>query len=411
VKKSCGVWAIVFFGCVLLVGFLAGRRIIIAAAPGGIIGGAMLWLGLAYIGGIRDKLRIARLIRRAQNGEPPRDGEVIAAVGRITPLDELLVSPFRGETCVAYRYRVRTPHNKTTTTDYEGIALVPAMIGSTKLLAWPELDVPETLCTTEAERRNALAYAEHTQFTVAQMFKPDNTRAPRVRYDHRRHATTDAMRSSLLYEIVLRPDEEVCALGYYSANEGGLTHEPDTLVPSLKIMNGSPAAIRTRLVRRSFGNILGGLFCIALAAAGLIALYANVPIAAAEQMSPDRTTWWWELRLQRLIDRQWPPDETIPTNLERGLARGRIVAGDREVHPTTATGIDDTITIGNNDAVATIDGNRLTHLELLGKSVEGAELEVLNVDVRFIEGRITYLGDDAKCRIAFKAALGSHLDN
>jgi hypothetical protein len=201
----------------------------------------------------------------------------------------------------------------------------------------------------------------------------------------------------MLYETVLRPDQEVCALGRYSASEGGLTQD-------VKIMNGSPAAIRARLVRRSIGNILGGLFCIALAAGGLIALYANVPIAAAEQMSPDRTTWWWELRLQQLIDRRWPPDGTIPTELERGLARGRIVVGDREVHPTTATATDDTITIGNGDAVATIAGERLTHLELLGKPVEDAELEVLNVDVRFVEGRITYLGDDAKCRIAFKAA-------
>lgn len=403
-KKTCGVSAVVFLACVLAMGFLAGRRILIAAAPVGVLCGAILWLGLAYIGGIRDKMRIAGLIRRALNGEPPRDGEVVAVVGRITPLDELLISPFRGETCVAYSYRVRTPQHKTTTTDYQGISLVPSMIGSTKLLAWPQLDVPETLCTSESERINALAYAAHTDFTVAEMFKPDHTRAPRVRYDHRSHTPRDAMQSSMLYECVLRPDEEVCALGYYSASDGGLTHEPDTLVPSLKIMNGSPAAIHARLIRRSIGNIIAGLVFIALAVAGLLVLYVNVPIAAAEQMSPDRTTWWWELRLQRILDRHWPPDDTIPTNLERGEARGRIVAGDREVHPTTATGVDNTITIGNGDAIATIDGNRLTHLELLGKTVEGGELEVLNVDVRFVEGRITCLGDDAKCRLAFKAA-------
>jgi hypothetical protein len=199
---------------------------------------------------------------------------------------------------------------------------------------------------------------------------------------------------------VLRPDEEVCALGYYSASEGGLTHEPNTLVPSLKIMNGDPHAIRRRLVRRSIGNILGGLFFVALAVAGVLALYINIPLEAAEQMSPNRTTWWWEVRLERLIARHHP-NESTPTMLDSGEARGRIVVGDREVRPTTATMTGNTIDIDNGAAIATIDSDRLTHLELLGKTIEGAEFENLGGG----EGRITYLGDDAKCRIAFKAAV------
>src|SRR2546421_4145807 len=129
-KKTCGGWAMVFLACALVMGFLAGRRIIIAALPAGIIGGGLLWLGLAYIGGVGEKVRTASRIRRALEGAPPRDGEIIAVVGRITPLGETLYSPFRREPCVAYAYRVRTPRSKTTTTDFEGIALTPSMIGS-----------------------------------------------------------------------------------------------------------------------------------------------------------------------------------------------------------------------------------------------------------------------------------------
>ena len=399
-KKTCGVSAVLWAGCTLLMGFLAWRRIAIAAIPGGFIGGLLLWLGLAYISGVGDKIRTARLIRRAQNGEPPRDGEVVAVIGRLMPLDDTLLSPFRREPCLAYNYRVAVPHSKTTTTDYHGIALVPSTIGSTKLLAWPQLDVPETYCHREEEQRNALEYAEQTHFTVATMFKPDKTRVPRLRYDHRNHiATNDSLKRGLLYESVLRPNEEVCALGYYSLSEGGLTHEPDTLVPTLKVMNGDPAAIRARLVRRSIGNIIGGLVLIALAAAGLFILYRNVPLEAAEQMSPNRTTWWWEVRLERLVAHH-EPNESTPTMLDPGEARGRIVVGDREVRPTTAIASGDTIRFGDGDAIATIDGSRLTHLELLGKSIDGATFE----DLGDREGRITYIGDDAKCRIAFKAA-------
>jgi hypothetical protein len=178
-KKTCSFWAVVWGGCTLLMGFLAFRRIAIAAIPGGFVGGILLMLGLAYISGVRDKVRTARLIRRALNGEPPRDGEFVAVIGRLMPLDDALFSPFRREPCLAYSYRVAVPHNKTTTTDFQGIALVPSMIGSTKLLAWPELDVPETYCHREEERRHALEYAEQTHFTVAAMFKPDKTRTPR----------------------------------------------------------------------------------------------------------------------------------------------------------------------------------------------------------------------------------------
>src|SRR6478672_3068689 len=152
-RKTCGFSAVVWACCTLLMGFLAWRRIAIAAIPGAFVGGLLLWLGLAYISGVGDKVRTARLIRSALNGEPPRDGEVVAVIGRLMPLDDTLLSPFRREPCLAYSYRVAVPHNKTTTTDFQGIALAPSTIGSTKLLAWPQLDVPETYCHREEEQR------------------------------------------------------------------------------------------------------------------------------------------------------------------------------------------------------------------------------------------------------------------
>jgi len=418
VKKTCGTWAVIYLACAAVMGFLGWRRIDVAAVPAAIIGGGVLWLGIAYIGGISEKIAKARRIKRALNGEAPRDGEIVAAVGRITPLGDTLFSPFQHIPCVAYSYRVRTPSSKTMRTDYNGFALTPSMIegphGAMKLLAWPQLDVPERYCISEDVRRNAQEFVLKTPFTVPVAMQPDMTTSPGLRFDHRMSDPDPVLKRSFLYESVLRPGEEVCALGYYSATEGGLTHEPGELVPSLTIMNGDAGAIQRRLVRRSIGNIIGGLICVAIAAIGMLVLYVNVPLEAAEQMSPNRLTYWWEARLEQLIHRYKPrdPNEWTPTNLSAGQAHGRIAIRDREVRPETATATREgdvaVVSFDNGVASATIDtsSKQLTRLELLGTTyTEGAELELLNVDKKSIGGRITCLGDDARCRIAFNARL------
>jgi len=358
----------------------------------------------------------ARKIKRALSGETPRDGEIVAAIGRIVPLGDTLYSPFQRVPCVAYKYRARVQGNKTMRTDFDGYALTPSMIdgphGAVKLLAWPELDVPEKYCNTPELRQNALDYVAKTPFTIPQTFRPDLTTSPGVRFDHQTAAADATLQRASLFEAVLRPGEEVCALGYYSATEGGLTHEPAEVVPALTIMNGDAAAIQRRLVRRSIGNFIGGVIFIALAVFGMLVLYVNVPLEASEQMSPNRRTWWWEVRLEQLIHRFKPrdPNAWTPTNFTAGRAEGRISVRDREEHPMTATATREgdlvTVTFDRGIAFAVIDTTtkQLTHFELLGTTyTEGAELELLGADERSIEGRITYLGTDARCRIAFNA--------
>src|SRR5205814_557859 len=346
-KKTCGTFALIFLGCALLTGFLAARRILITAVPAGLIGGGILWLGIAYLIGIADKTRKARIIRRAINGEAPRDGATIAATGRISPIGETLTSPFTQVSCVMYTYEVRPVTNQSMRSHY-GNALVPCVIQgqqrSMKLLALPTLDVPQRRYTSERERRNAAEFIEKTKFAPPSAFDSDETRAAHVRNDHTglNPATFNLQRATLLEKIV-QPGEEVCVLGLYSASEGGLTHEPNTLVPSLTLMNGDADVIQRRLVRRSIGNAIGGIIFIAITVAALIAFYANVPLEAAEQMNPNRATWWWEVKLERLIDKELkrPPhnqrSESTPTNFSSGEAHGRIEGNGRDVIPTNAS--------------------------------------------------------------------------
>jgi len=430
-KKTCGLWIAIYFACAILIGLIAARRLLIAAAPAGLIGGFLLWLGIAYFSGIGVKVSKARKLGAALRGDTPRDGDVIAVAGRIMPIQETLTSPFQRLACVAYSYKIQMPQGRNAAAwEYQGLALVPSLIqgphGSMKLLAFPELDVPETLCRDA--QQHARDYVQSTEITEAVPFVKDDTKAPRVRVDHRR-SHPEKIEYAMLYEKIVPPGQEVCVFGLYSATEGGLTHEKDQLVPSLTLMNGDAAKIQRTLVRRSIGNAIAAVIFLAATVVGLGIFYANVPLEASEQMNPDRKTWWWEVRLDRWLDQtlQRPPhdkrQESTPTNYAAGVAHGRIEVNGREVDPTSTTAtrahrtynvalMDGATNVGN----ATIEirpQHRLTHLDLLGTTISpeefarNGEIECLDWDDGKIEGRITYLGGDGQphCRVAFKALV------
>ena len=422
-KKACGLWIAIYAICAIAIALVAGRRLLIAALPAGLIGGFLLWLGIAYFSGIGVKISKARKLGAALRGDTPRDGDVIAVEGRIMPIQETLTSPFERVACVAYSYKIQMPQGRNAAAwEYQGLALVPSIIqgqhGSMKLLAVPEFDVPEKLCRDA--QQNARDYIASTEFTVAVPFVPDDKKSPRVRIDHRR-SHPEKLEYASLYEKVVPSGQEVCVFGVYSATKGGMTD-------ALTLMNGDAAAIRRTLLRRSIGNAIGAAIFILLTIAGLGALYANIPLEAGEQMNPNRTTWWWEVRLERWLDKelQRPPhdkrQEMTPTNFPTGVAHGRIEVNGREVDPTsaTATRAHRTYEVTFTDGVmhATIEikpQHRLTHLDLLGTTIapedfaKNGELECLDWGDDKIEGRITYLGGDGqpRCRVAFKASVTS----
>jgi hypothetical protein len=430
-KKACTLWMAIYFACAIAIGLIAARRMLIAAAPAGFVGGFLLWVGIAYLAGIGVKVSKARKLGAALRGDTPRDGNVIAVEGRIMPIQETLTSPFERVPCVAYSYKIQMPQGRTAAQwEYQGIALAPSVIqgprGSMKLLAFPELDVPEKLCSGALQ--SARDYVGSTEFTDWVPFVKDDTKKPRVRYDHKR-SHPEKLEYAMLYEKVVPPGQDVCVFGLYSATEGGLTHEKDVAVPSLTLMNGDAAKIQRTLIRRSIGNAIGGVIFLAATIVGLGILYANVPLEASEQLNPNRKTWWWEVRLERFLDQklQRPPhdkrQESTPTNYAIGIAHGRIEVNGREVDPTAAAAararrtyrvalMDGAMNVGN----ATIEirpQHRLTHLDLLGTTIapeefaQNGELECLDWDDDKIEGRITYLGSDGqpRCRVAFKAPV------
>jgi uncharacterized protein len=204
------------------------------------------------------------VIRRAEVGELFEDGRLVAAIGRIRPLGSPLEAPFSGTRCVAYEYDVS--HVDTTASDGKsetrevhdaaGIALAPSRIDSTsgavRLLGYAMLS--EFPKTGAADRARARAYFAATPGTViarSRVFRlmdamndalADDDGA--VRADWRMGEDLD-LEGATLTERTVPVGAEVCALGVYSAERGGLVARGRMIN---RLVPGGAAAARRRLV-------------------------------------------------------------------------------------------------------------------------------------------------------------------
>jgi hypothetical protein len=207
---------------------------------------------------------------------------------------------------------------------------------------------------------------------------------------------------------------------------GGLVAEPG--MPLSVSIRDAAENVTGRSVAGAFGNLVGGILFLAIAAAGLAALYAFVPLSASEQMLPNLRRTWREVRLERTIDRKLRPplrkagllDSGTPAvMLDLGAARGRITANGRDAGVTraAATRLGDTITIHIDDdaAVLTVENNRPTALRFGNAAVDPSTFaRDLEVDITSslhhgeVAGRFTYFRDDAEspaARVTFHAPL------
>lgn len=76
---------------------------------GPLAAGLFLTMGLGGLWGARDALRDLRTLSRAISGAPLLDGRRAAAIGRVYPVGEPLLTPFYQRPCVCYEYDLRRP--------------------------------------------------------------------------------------------------------------------------------------------------------------------------------------------------------------------------------------------------------------------------------------------------------------
>jgi len=431
-KKSCSLMGALYVVCAIFVGHLVYRRfpLIPAVLIGGVVGGGIVWMGLAYLAGVWTKLAEARRLRRTGEGAPPADGEQVAVAGPIEPVGAPLTSPLTGLPCVAYKYEVREGDKLL----YDGFALAPSAIdsphGRIRIFAYPDLQTKPRDVADAAVRFDD--YRTETKFRDPELslhaaLAPFNDRDGSVRTDTRMTRHDPDLTTATFKEWSFAPGDRVLATGRYSLERGGLVAEPGMPL-SVSIRDAAQNAA-ARSVAGAFGNLVGGLLFLAVAAAGLVALYAFVPLAASEQMSPALRRTWHEVRLERKIDRRIRPamrkaglldSGIVSAMLDRGSARGRIAANRRDVDVSraSATSLGDTIVIHIDDdaAVLAVDrGGRPLRLRFGNDDVDPSTFaRDLDVEITSsthhgeIAGRFTYFRDDAEwpaCRVTFHAPL------
>lgn len=426
-KKSCGVWLVIYVAVAIFVGHLIYRRVpvISAAFWGGAIGGGIVWIGLANLAGVRTKLAEITRLRKTEAGGPPEDGETMAVVGTVEAEGEALTSPLSGVQCVAYKYEVRRGESLL----FEGFALAPSSIftqhGKIRLLAQPDLQ----LTPREVLRGDAVPqfseYLKHTKFhepslgDLRTVFTAMHAETDRIHRDTRMTGDDGAIKHASFKEWTLVPGQRVFATGYYSAQRNGLVPDPGAPL-SLIVRDATDGSTVGRSVRGAIGSFVGAVIFLAIAAAGLVGFYAFVPLAVAEQKSPDRRTMWREVRFDRFLELRVRPklrqmglvdSGTWIADLPEGTARGRVTTKGRDevVSRATVTKLGDLYTIHIDDDVMVLTIDEYGHpirLRFGNEDVDPRQNLELN-PTSHTSGRVTYLRDDAEtpaARVTFHAS-------
>jgi hypothetical protein len=395
VLRNCLIWLALYAILAIAITWAVERRIGARepAIAAGVIGGFFAWLSLGYLAKVGSKFAELWLLWRGMNGAEPTDGARFAAIGPITPLGSAVTSPLTRTPAVAYAYTILSG----TQEKWEGVALVPSAIRtgaqSIKLLALPELDFKKERITGEAALRNAAEYIRTTEFKV-----PDaaNIRAAfkdfrevyadddgAVRQDIGRRVDVPALHNVFMVEQVLKPGQEVCAFGRYSAQRSALVVDPAAPLHAVRIVKSAPSALIAGRAWAMVTNLIAALITLAIVVLALTALYAIVPLDVVMQPS------WTEIRIEKILDEHVRPRiatyaSMLPVNMELGSflsagdARGRIKAGNGEL-PITRAGAepgDETIEVAlfSGDKIVVImtmdRAGRLLATKLLSKTVQ-----------------------------------------
>jgi hypothetical protein len=429
-KFTCLLWTVIFLTLAGASGWFVHRRAPEGpgAVVGGLIGGVLLVIVVSWLSAIPQRLYEWWLIVRAKMGSTPRYGRWSAIIGVLRGHGEL-TSPFTRERCVLYGYEVVADDvhdgSHSYREAYEGFAMVPLSIEHgverTRILAKPKIPSLKSQPVRGAfAESNAQQFVSDTAFEPAPAKKndePDLTRGDgHLRYDYRTEPLVTDLRGCRLNEFFLRADQEVCVLGDYKADRHALVGE-------VNIRTGSTIAIDAawRVVNAGIAAMIFAAF--ALAAATIFCV--NFPLEAVEQSHPHWKLNWWELDIERFIDRRVrPPLVEYGVLTKPGFylqdvcmdcARGRLEVDDRVIELKHAAYIGERAVHlseqpGDRDGVTLRDG-KIVELTVAGKTASVPASWIAPNDVQTAlgtngeySGRVTVVAPDRwiRCRVYFK---------
>jgi len=445
-KSACFAWLGLYLFLAISVGAIVYRRMPVAqtAVVAGAIGGGIAWIGVGFLAGIRQKFADVRMIRRGLAGEPPVDGEKIAAIGRIIPTGaQPLLSPLTRTPAVAYKYEIQSIRSKSSRILFDGFALIPSAIqssqGTIRILAYPELLIRRKSLSRDQVEDNAAEYIRNTEFRdpgragiqasfkeIMADFKDDDGS---IRTDQRTSSDQPDLSNVWYTEQVISPGDRVCAIGRFSVQRGGLVPDPNLPLHQITIRKGEPDSFVRKTILGAFGNLIGAAIFLGAFAAGLVMFMTVVPLEAAEHLAPSQNPTWFEVRLERLLNKRVRipllqagvlDEEIVPPAVEPGAARGRVISEGREVEvrraSATREGDETTVRIDENLLVLKInERKRPASLQISGQTIDFAS-SADDIDLMVfsaagegeVVGRLTYFSDrnsGVAAHVSFRAPV------
>ncbi|HYK05425.1 MAG TPA: hypothetical protein VE974_26980 [Thermoanaerobaculia bacterium] len=396
---------------------------------GGAVGGLILLIAFGWLSAIPARILEWWRIVTARFGGDPRDGKRVAIIGTLRGHGEL-TAPFSRERCVLYSYEIATTdtHDNESTyrVAYEGFAMVPLSIEHgperTRILARPDIKLAKTRPQGLAVEENAKHFVENTTFAPAPKKSAEEKDLSHtdghLRVDYQRGPETN-LGACALFEKLLRAEVSVCAIGEFRADRRALL---------------APVTLRTGTsfgIGAAWRVVNAAIACAIFTAFALVALTlfcVNFPIDAAEQSHPQRTVDWWEVDLERLIQKhvRMPLAEAGMLSTQGfylqqlciGCAKGRLEIGGRtlELKHAAYTGgrsVHLSAKPGDRDGV-TLDGRDRVVLTIDGKSADVPASWLLPNDIVTAlgsegeyEGRVTVIAPDGwiRCRVSFNTRV------
>jgi hypothetical protein len=435
-KVTCLTWTVVFLALAGASGWFIYRRLP-AASPalfGGLGAGIVLLIALAWFGAIPERIGEWYRIVRARFGGQPVDGKKAALLGTLRGRGELN-APFSHERCLLYSYEIRiteiTDGESLERKVYDGFAMVPLFVEHdterTRLLAKPEVPkLPSNEPKSRTAESNAKRFVEDTTFVPsppisAREYDLSNSDG-HLQFDYLHAPAETNLGACRLTEKFLRPDTSICALGTYDANRHALL-APVTLRTGTSF--GIDAAWRV------INAAIAGAVFAAIALIALTVFCANYPIDAVEQARPEWTLAWWEIDLERFVDRRIRPPMVRYGMLDspgyylqelcEGCAKGRLeingrtielkhasYTGGRSVHLSAKHGDRDGVTLhGEEHVVLTIDGKSA---DVPPSWLQPNDIETSLGSNGEYAGRVTVIAPDGwiRCRVSFNTRVDAN---
>jgi hypothetical protein len=267
---------------------------------GAIAAGFFTGIMIASVRTARQSGKDAARVEAASRGESyaaPRDGETLAAYGTIRALRAPLQSPFTGKPAVLYSYEidhtVKRQNGWETVRDYSGLALTPCAIdtpyGPVRILTYPALEgFGKVPYDTDEELENARRYIGVTPFVKMNAFSVGTVYRQmkdlltdddgEIRKDWQIGEADPELPDHILTEEIIPNGEQVCAIGRWSQQHGGLL--PDQEGGQVRIVRGGPQEVIGKLRAKRTSSLFGGIVV------GLIANGVIYGVLTARQASP-----------------------------------------------------------------------------------------------------------------------------